>query len=87
MYTKRIIRLSLITLPVSVLIFLFFNLMLSTVAGGLGTTRGFPIPYYYNKWDTPVEFYQPLLIVADILIIYLVVTPAFYLIKRNKNKQ
>jgi len=58
------------------------------IMGGIATTLGFPIPYYRDVWRTPgIDFYQPIIIVLDVLLIYLFVTFIAYNLIGSKNKQ
>lgn len=87
MNTEKLFKLSLYTLPISLLIFFINDALMGFILGGLGTTRGFPIPYYRDIWATPhVEFNQPGIIIIDVLIFYIVITLFAYMLKRNKSK-
>jgi hypothetical protein len=85
---KKLLKLSLYTLPVSIFIFFVMDWLISSIAGGLGSMRGFPIPYYRDIWETPnIEFNQPGIIAIDVLIIYALITLVVYQVNRDKNKQ
>ncbi|HLN18723.1 MAG TPA: hypothetical protein VK255_00970 [Patescibacteria group bacterium] len=77
MKIKKLLKISLVTLPLSIIIFLVLNYLMSFIAGGLATSSGFPIPYYRDVYETPeVDFYQPWIIILDVIIIFIPVTLA-----------
>jgi hypothetical protein len=72
---KNILKIVLITMPLSILFFLFVYIIEINVSGGLADAWGFPFLVYYNLYSSPgVEFYNPLVILVDIFLIYLVFT-------------
>jgi len=85
MNLKRIAKISVLTLPLAIILFLFFDLMQSSIMGGIATVQGFPISYYYDVWSTPnVEWDYPPIILVDILIIYSILTLLVYFIWKKK---
>lgn len=72
---KRILKVSVITLPVSVLFVLFMDLLMRSIFGGLVGTQGFPIPYYRDLLTTPeIEYSIPQIKYLDIGLVYIVLT-------------
>jgi hypothetical protein len=90
LFKKKLLKISLITTPLSIFFFLFIYTIQVYVAGGIANAGGFPFLVYYDYWFSPgVELYNPLIILVDILLIYLVLTIIGlinYLIK-EKEKQ
>lgn len=74
----KLFKISLITLPVSILLSLFINSLMASIFGGLGVTVGFPIPFYIvRRHDinaSPEIFDAPFLKYVDILVVYLSLT-------------
>jgi hypothetical protein len=55
------------------------------IIGGIATTKGFPIPYYYDKYITPgVDVYNPIIMYLDIALIYTIMTLIVSKIVKNK---
>jgi len=72
---KKLLKLSLLTIPISIITFLIIDYFMSFVMGGFATVRGFPIPFYRNVWNTPeIDFNQPIIAIVDVLIIFLFTT-------------
>ena len=72
---KKILYISCITLPASILFFTVMDTVMGSIAGGFSTVKGFPIPYYRDVWSTPwTDFHVELLKYVDIGLIYIVST-------------
>jgi len=71
----RVLKTSLLTIPFSILLFLFMDLLMSSVFGGYATTKGFPVPYYRDVWTTPnIDYSLPVVKYIDIFLIYIIST-------------
>jgi len=87
MNAKILLKISLFTLPISIIIFLIVNYFMGFIMGGFTTVRGFPIPFYRDVWNTPViDFNQPIIAIVDVLIIYLFTTFIAYNLVGTKHK-
>jgi len=88
MFLKKLTKISLVTLSTSILFFLFITTIERYIVGGLATSWGFPFTVYYDYYFSPgVEFYNPLIILVDILLIYSIFTIMgllFYFLIKDK---
>ena len=72
---KKIILISFLTIPLSVLIVLIADVIMVSTMGGIATIKGFPIPYYRDVWSTPqIDYYIPIMKFVDIGLIYTLTT-------------
>ena len=84
---KKILKQSLFTLPISIVIFLIVDYFMGFIMGGFASVRGFPIPFYRDVWNTPeIDFNQPIIAILDVLIIYLFTTFITYNLIGTKHK-
>lgn len=72
---KRILKISLLTLPFAILVVLVMDLFMQSIIGGFATIKGFPIPYYRDVWTTPdIDYSLPIVKYIDICLIYIIST-------------
>ena len=57
---------------------------MSAAPGGVVQVAGLPFNYLVDYWDTPqVDYYDPFIILVDILIFYIILTAIAYSIKKT----
>jgi hypothetical protein len=81
-----IIKISIATLPLAFILSVVTDQIFKSILGGMSTTIGFPIPYYYDYYQTSgVEYFQPMVKYVDIVLVYIFLTIIAILLQ-NKHK-